>query len=419
MYSDSSTKYNEIFSQMGFSSSIGIQSNKKITSIYKNIEKLNFTFKNLKTNNSAREKQVGNLLNKYDTKEQEITKIINKFDTNFEVENLELRKKEMNIKLNDIEKILKHETNLKNNDVSYLSNYLEYITLEEYKNINEELKKIIIFNETIENKKSNESNPNNSSFDINDIKISLDRKTILINFFKKYRNIFLLKFEFKNIRNKTKENLIIYLNKLIGMGNKSGNISKIDFDKLNEVIKKTNTSSVEQIKILKYIDEFVDSFVVNPDNRNINVNLLNNHNNHENFDKDKKFAKNILVNEFKIEINRPDMNFDTAENFFAGTDDLEFAVSNYFQNKYQDENLKMVFLFPSGKEYFLIKNFTDTPSSIFDDITNIIVFEEKKEIIEFTLIQEGIGRIDIVNNMKYIGGLNILKNKKIYVKYLD
>jgi len=502
-------------------------SGKKTSSAYKQLESLKFTFKNLKRSSDRKEEE--SVLKKFESKEEEIKKIINKFNAKMETGDIRVKASEINNSLKEIEnKIFFISRIFEENNLNQIRNYLDHIPLEEYKQFSLNLEKNKILNESLKERKENHKEQKDG-FDINHIDMTFDQKKLIIEFLKKYRNIFLLKSDYNNLNKNDKENLIKYLNKLISLGNKENNVSQIDFDKLDQQSKKQNLNSAEDLKRLKFINDFVDSNIISggEHNRNIkhasslnNINYNNNfqynqpknfpsdvniiqannsynnpstyntvqhnknsnfdffgnvvpnnnvshpqqpnkninnpfitnpkdHNNdkhyfddfsllrdnssesnnnfqalyenypksNENFDKSKKLARIILINEFKVAINRSDLSFDLAENFFFGTDDLKFAVQNYYQNKYEEENLKMNFKFPGGKDYAITKNFTDSPFSIFDDITNII-FKEKKEYIEFKLIQDGgRGVIDIDCHVNFLGGLNIEKNKIINVKY--
>ena len=126
-----------------------------------------------------------------------------------------------------------------------------------------------------------------------------------------------------------------------------------------------------------------------------------------------------LLREFKVQIRDPFMKDEIAENFFAGSNDILFALQNYFELKYQDDKLRVKLVFPSGNEYVIIKNFTDKSTDIFEETLKIMHKYEKKNAYEFILVQEGMfQKIEINKDIKYLGGLNIDVHKRIFVYYL-
>jgi len=539
---DNNSNVNTFYSQ---TFQVSKDSNQKVSSAYKSLATLNITIKNLKRRNENNKDHTG--IKVFEMKVNEMEKIIQKFNMNNKLDEISCKTEEIKNNLKELEdRIFFSNQHFDKNNINQIKNYLEHISLDEYKNLCNELEKIKILKQNLSDVNLNKQE-SDVIFDINHIEISLDQKQSILKFIKKFRNIFLLKFEYKNISGKNKENLLKYLNQLIAFGNKDTNISPIDFDKLNQESKKFHNHPVEDLNTLKIINELVDNNynnfsnfnkISNNNTKNIesndyfqaennypNMNKMSNNiydsfinpalfgnpkNNNNNFDKqiptnanqnfdffgnlientshnnnisnfygsynkidntnydfndkvykqstinnnihsiddfkllknstynnpnsdylkynfnhknqntnyDKKLAREMLINEFKEGINRLDLDFESADNFFAGSDDLDFAVLNYYQLKYQEEDLSMTFLFPSGKEFKLVKGFTDNPSSVFEDITNIILTQEKKDVFEFRLLQEGRGLIDIDKNIRYLGGLNIEKNKKIQVKYV-
>lgn len=509
--------------------------NKNFSKINKQTEGLNFKLKNLKFNNDNRQNIADANINFFKNKKEEMQKIINKFNSSIGIEDVKTTK-------NDISNLLKNcELKIKNCQLKYeernlsvIRSHLDLISVEDFNTLNNDLQKNKILNESFFEKKENEKE-GDLSIDINKINIK-DHKKMISEFIKKNRNIFLLKFEYKNLSHKSKEHFINYLNKLISKGIKDKGLSAIDFEKLNEELKiKSNSDS--NLNNFKKINDYVDLnqigfglqnnsinnnnsnnnlysnyFNINNDlvnypnnyqNNNINNNLyynkhpqqendyfddiiprmdriiqnskpqiqaqgnsinnldknnVNNINNRnanihslDNFsllndndiphqiendsyifnyynniqntrnttEMDKRLARETLINEFQLEINQPDLAYEQSEYFFAGTDDLNFAVRNYYEYKYQDDKLLITFVFPSGNSYSIKKDFTDKPDVIFDEILKIMSTKENKnDLFEFELIQEGRGVISIPKKVKYLGGLNLEKNKKISVRYL-
>ena len=517
--------------------------------IYQEANVLNFKYSNLKTKNYKTELQNHNIIKDKDA----INKIINKFELNLKGENILKNSVEIKHQLSSIEdRVNLTNENFISNNLNVLRKHLDYISIEELNKIEETIKKNEIINQSLLEKNSIENN--SSEIEIGDIKLIDNNKNIIRDIFIKYRNIFLLDLDYKNLNMKEKENFVKFLKKLIQMGYKDKTINIFDIEKLNignNDNSNNNSNKIQEYNNIKIINDLFDKNHFNnqnlpnnnnqnniypsfnnqniPNNNNqignnynisnqnscniqninnptlnkndifypnflsnqiqvfdaFNINNSNNNNSqsqpqkeksfsnyynnendypkfqnnsnnknknidnsefefslfcnvdnpapledfssnnnnsnnfdlsNKNFEIDKNIAKELLINEFKLSINQPTMQNALAENFFAGSDDILFALSNYFEYKYQSEKLDLTFVFPSKKEYKVKKDFTDKPSEIFEEILKIAYTLEKINVYEFEIFQDN-KVIEIGKNTQYLGSLNIDKNKKIIVKY--
>jgi hypothetical protein len=120
----------------------------------------------------------------------------------------------------------------------------------------------------------------------------------------------------------------------------------------------------------------------------------------------------ILFNDFRTYVKYQGLTDNQIANYFRNTNEIKQAVDLYFQDLYGTKKLKVIYVFPDGREYSNEFELIASPDELFTFVFNI-----NPNLSAPHLIKPDGSAIDI-NPItdKFIGGLKLPHNVKLIVK---
>ena len=201
-------------------------------------------------------------------------------------------------------------------------------------------------------------------------------------------------------------------------------LCNMEYSKLNYKEKENFRSYLENEEKRKYGITDINSFNNNIQNKNeIRENQYNRTYDYKLNDcKQDKFSKIdesealiqrlILFNDFRTYVKYQGLTDNQIANYFRNTNEMRQAAELYFNDVYGSKKLKIIFVFPNGREYSHEVELVASPDELFT-----FVFSINPNYLAPKIIKPDGSQIEINPIIdKFIGGLKLPHNVKLAVK---